>query len=246
MTTTNTPQPSSPYQSQAAETWRLMTASERADKLSHAIDKLVQLTDDAEKPKRVLAHILAQASHLDESTLLTGATGESNELYSQARGKTFVLGTEHAEKLPVLAQVFAALVAGNETAVNCASQSSFVQDMVEILEAAGISANVIYQYVADAEANAEANNETEFHDMLSDHRLAQVGMVGTLAEVQLLAAKLSKTDGILTQVIAITDQKGLSEVFCPEYIHRFCTERVRTINTTAIGGNASLLELGAG
>lgn len=239
---TNTPQPSSPYQSQAAEAWRLMTANERADKLSHAIDKLVQLIDNAEKTKRVLAHILAQASHLDESTLLTGATGESNELYSQARGKTLVLGTEHAQKLPVLVQVFAALVAGNETAVNFASQSSFAQDMVEMLEAAGISASVIYQYAADA----EASNETELHDMLSDHRLAQVGMVGTLAEVQQLAAKLSKTDGILTQVIAITDQKGLSEVFCPEYIHRFCTERVRTINTTAIGGNASLLELGAG
>lgn len=31
----------------------------------------------------------------------------------------------------------------------------------------------------------------------------------------------------------------------PDYLYRFVTERVITINTTAIGGNASLLELGA-
>jgi delta 1-pyrroline-5-carboxylate dehydrogenase len=38
--------------------------------------------------------------------------------------------------------------------------------------------------------------------------------------------------------------EGLSEMLTPDYLYRFVTERVRTINTTAIGGNASLLELG--
>jgi RHH-type proline utilization regulon transcriptional repressor/proline dehydrogenase/delta 1-pyrroline-5-carboxylate dehydrogenase len=32
----------------------------------------------------------------------------------------------------------------------------------------------------------------------------------------------------------------------PYYLHRFATERTVTINTTAVGGNASLLNLGDG
>ncbi|HCL41989.1 MAG TPA: hypothetical protein DHW73_11525, partial [Pseudomonas sp.] len=32
----------------------------------------------------------------------------------------------------------------------------------------------------------------------------------------------------------------------PHYLLRFVTERTRTINTTAVGGNASLLSLGDG
>jgi delta 1-pyrroline-5-carboxylate dehydrogenase len=35
-------------------------------------------------------------------------------------------------------------------------------------------------------------------------------------------------------------------MFQPDYLERFCTERVKTVNTTAIGGNASLIELGMG
>ena len=66
----------------------------------------------------------------------------------------------------------------------------------------------------------------------------------TDSEVQAISQELANTDGILTQVISVTDMEGLSEMLTPDYLHRFVTERVRTINTTAIGGNASLLELG--
>ena len=74
--------------------------------------------------------------------------------------------------------------------------------------------------------------------------LAQVAVAGNQSEVQAISQELAKTDGILTQVIAVTDMEGMSEMLTPDYLYRFVTERVRTINTTAIGGNASLLELG--
>ena len=75
-------------------------------------------------------------------------------------------------------------------------------------------------------------------------RLAQVAVAGDVKDVQAISQELANTDGILTQVIGMTDTEGLSDMFTLDYLYRFMTERVRTINTTAIGGNASLLELG--
>lgn len=227
-----------PYQSKKAEAWRLMTAVQRADLLNNTVASLVDLIGEGDKTDKVLTHILAQAQHIDDSAMLTGATGESNELYNQARGKTVILATKEAKKLPVAAQVVASLLTGNQTHLNAPSQEAFAFEVKTIMANVGID---------DAVFNLEDASEPEsFDDMFNDPRLAQVGIVGTVEETHALAAKLSQTDAMLTQIIAITDQDELSEVFSPDYLHRFCSERVRTINTTAIGGNASLLELGAG
>lgn len=226
---------STPYQTPDAENWRLMSIIERIEIFAERIDNIVGLTEDINIAKKVVIHVLEQARHLNDSKILVGATGESNELYNQARGKTVVIGTGNAQKLPVLVQVISALVTGNEVALNFLTKNEFAQNLVKVLFDMGLSSDVIYQ---------DGSNEAEINDMLSDVRLAQVAIVGTIEEVQELASKLSKTKGILTQIIAITDQIQLSEVFNPDFLHRFCTERVHTINTTAIGGNASLLELG--
>jgi len=70
--------------------------------------------------------------------------------------------------------------------------------------------------------------------------------VGKKEELLQIGKDLSETDGILTQLVPVTDLEGCSEMFQPDYLERFCTERVKTVNTTAIGGNASLIELGMG
>lgn len=87
-------------------------------------------------------------------------------------------------------------------------------------------------------------NDSQTVTLLYIDRLAQVAVSGNRSEVQTISQELANTDGILTQVISVTDMEGLSEMLTPDYLHRFVTERVKTINTTAIGGNASLLELG--
>ncbi len=87
-------------------------------------------------------------------------------------------------------------------------------------------------------------NDSQTITLLHIDRLAQVAVSGNGSEIQTISQELAKTDGILTQVIAVSDMEGLSEMLTPDYLHRFVTERVKTINTTAIGGNASLLELG--
>ena len=217
------------------EAWRLLGAINRASYLEQASNKLVLLTGDANKAKRLFKHLIDQASSLDNVTRMNGPTGESNDLYLSARGKTMIIGCDSAKTLPVLGQLLAALLTGNEVILHYPTQAEICNEAVEILYQAGISEDVI-----------SIANDSQLEILLHMNSLAQVAVVGAMSEVQDIAAQLAKTDGILTQVIAVTDMTGCREMLTPDYLHRFVTERVKTVNTTAIGGNASLLELVAG
>ncbi|WP_352337813.1 aldehyde dehydrogenase family protein [Psychrobacter sp. 16-MNA-CIBAN-0192] len=218
---------------QICEAWRLLTAIERASYLEVALPKLALLTGNANKARRLFAHLLSFAPKLDDVQHMIGATGESNDLYVTARGKTMVIGGESAKTMAILGQLVAALLTGNEVILHCPSQDEMCIAAVKALYQAGVSEDVI-----------SIANDSQTVTLLHIDRLAQVAVVGSRAEVQAISKTLASTDGILTQVIAITDMVGLVEMLAPDYLYRFVTERVRTINTTAIGGNASLLELG--
>lgn len=219
---------------QVCEAWRLLTAAERAGYLELALPKLALLTGNANKARRLFTHLLSKAPMLDEVQRMIGATGESNDLYVTARGKTMVIGGESAKTLAILGQLVAALLTGNEVILHCPSQDEMCIAAVKALYEAGISDDVI-----------SIANDSQTVTLLHIDRLAQVAVAGSRAEVQAISQMLAETDGILTQVIAVTDMVDLVEMLAPDYLYRFVTERVRTINTTAIGGNASLLELGA-
>lgn len=191
------------------------------------------LTGDANKAKRLFNHLLEAAPSLDEVHRMVGATGESNDLYVTARGKTMVIGSESARAMAVLGQLIAALLTGNEVILHCPSQDEMCNEAAKILYETGISDDVL-----------SVANDSQTITLLHIDRLAQVAVSGNGSEIQTISQELAKTDGILTQVIAVSDMEGLSEMLTPDYLHRFVTERVKTINTTAIGGNASLLELG--
>lgn len=191
------------------------------------------LTGDVNKSKRLFNHLLSAAPSLDEVHRLTGATGESNDLYVTARGKTMIIGAESAKVLPVLGQLVAALLTGNEVILHCPSQIEVCEEAAKALYETGISDDVL-----------SVANDSQTITLLYIDRLAQVAVAGSNSEVQDISQELANTDGILTQVISVTDMDGLSEMLTPDYLHRFVTERVKTVNTTAIGGNASLLELG--
>ena len=218
---------------QVCEAWRLLSAVNRATYLEAAIPRLALLTGDANKAKRLFHHLLSAAPHLDEVQRMTGATGESNDLYVTGRGKTMVIGGESARAMAVLGQLVAALLTGNEVILHCPSQAEMCDEAAKILYETGISDDVL-----------SVANDSQTITLLYIDRLAQVAVAGNNSEIQTISQELANTDGILTQVIAVTDMEGMSEMLTPDYLHRFVTERVRTINTTAIGGNASLLELG--
>lgn len=219
---------------QVCEAWRLLSAVERAVYLEAAIPKLALLTGDANKARRLFSHLLSAAPSLDEVHRMTGATGESNDLYVTARGKTMVIGGESAKAMAVLGQLIAALLTGNEVILHCPSQEDMCEAAAKALYATGISDNVL-----------SVANDSQTVTLLHIDRLAQVAVAGSSAEIQEISQTLANTDGILTQVIAVTDMEGFLEMLTPDYLYSFVTERVITINTTAIGGNASLLELGA-
>lgn len=218
---------------QVCEAWRLLSTVERASYLEAAIPKLALLTGDASKAKQLFNHLLKAAPKLDDVQRMTGATGESNELYVTARGKTMVYGGDSAKAMAVLGQLIAALLTGNEVILHCPSQKEMCAEAAKILYSAGVSADVL-----------SVANDSQTSTLLHIDRLAQVAVAGSRAQAQAISQQLASTDGILTQVIAVTDMEEFFEMLSPDYLYRFVTERVMTINTTAIGGNASLLELG--
>lgn len=220
---------------QRCEAWRLLTAQQRAEYLKAAADTLSELADDTAKAQRLFAHVLAQADMLDEKVELTGATGESNTLYVTARGKTMIVGTNSADVLPVMGQLIAALLAGNEVILHYPSHDELCEQICGVLRQAGVFEDVI-----------SVANDSQLEVLLHMGRLATVGVVASTQELAKLASIIASTDGILTQIVAVTDNLGCKEMFEPDFILRYCTERVMTINTTAIGGNASLIELGMG
>ena len=48
---------------------------------------------------------------------------------------------------------------------------------------------------------------------------------------------LAQRSGVLVQYAAETDPQGCSTLLQPDHLLRFVTEKTRTINTTAVGGN---------
>ena len=229
-------------QSKQVENWRLMTASARRDRLATACETLITLLPDSQhgNAKRVFAQLLTQANKLDAVTDMDGATGESNELRHTARGKALIVGLPSAHgssyaSLLLMAQAVSALLAGCEVILRCVEQQNLTANLQEAFLTAGVPDLVI-----------DVANDADLVTLLHMSRLAVVGVVGIQKEVNEVANTLAQTDGILTQLVPITDLEGGHEIFAPDFVFHYSTERVKTVNTTAIGGNASLIELGMG
>lgn len=222
-------------QAKQCEAWAQLGAVNRSVILAEASRKLADITPNSEQSQHLFNHLLSQAPTLDEVTRLTGATGESNDLYLAARGKAMILGTEAANPIAFLGQLIAALLTGNEVFLRFPSQQQLCEEAMAIFNQSGVYPGVM-----------SIANDSQLTTLLNISRLAVLGAVGQKEELLQIGKDLSETDGILTQLVPVTDLEGCSEMFQPDYLERFCTERVKTVNTTAIGGNASLIELGMG
>lgn len=82
-----------------------------------------------------------------------------------------------------------------------------------------------------------------YHQLIeSDVRC--VGYVGNPSVEATLNRQLAKRTGAIVSLVSETDLLTLPVAHDPHLSLRFITERTRTINITAVGGNATLLELG--
>ncbi|MEJ2763612.1 aldehyde dehydrogenase family protein [Photobacterium sp. MCCC 1A19761] len=176
------------------------------------------------------------AEHVAETLLMPGPTGESNELYCAGRGSFVVTADAETPLVAVVGQIAAALVTGNTVFV-CLPSNSVVSagELVAQLEHCGCVGGVI-----------TAVESADLTALVSHPSVAGVAYAGTLSTSQALARQLAARDGLLAQLICETDCESLPVIGSPTYSLRFVTERTRTINVTAVGGNATLLELGSG
>ncbi|PSL14126.1 delta-1-pyrroline-5-carboxylate dehydrogenase [Marinobacterium halophilum] len=215
------------------EAWNRRGFADRCQLLASALDHLPAHADAA-LTVRLAQQLLDDAKPLGETQLMPGPTGESNELYLTGRGVALVLGTADSTETLVSCQLIAALACGNAVVVQWNGHEAWLTQLVEALYTAGVPRAAL--------ALDTKTPELELFSM-DDLRLLVTSCKPAL-EIELNRA-LAIHDGVLIQLVAETDLQHSPLLTSPDFLLRLVTEKTRTTNTTAVGGNATLLELGS-
>ncbi|MFH0226989.1 1-pyrroline-5-carboxylate dehydrogenase [Vibrio furnissii] len=215
----------------AWENWNLTGFDSKCESLL-SVKKNLESTMPA--LAKVISYQLQQASTLlAHPHQFVGPTGETNELYTAGRGVALIVQDDSSNeaKLAVAAQLCAALAAGNSV-VLCSDDAELTSALSSAYEQSTLPANVLQFATFDA-----------YHQLMeSDIRC--MGYVGKTAVERSLNRQLAKRSGAIVSLMSETDFAALPVANDPHLSLRFITERTRTINITAVGGNATLLELG--
>jgi delta 1-pyrroline-5-carboxylate dehydrogenase len=167
---------------------------------------------------------------------MAGPTGETNELYAAGRGVALVIVDDCEEKVPALqtatAMITAALLAGNSVQL-CSDDVQFNTLIADAAKQANLPTNLVQVASYDAA------------QQLLSCDVRSAGYVGNSQTAQAINLQLAKRDGAIVGLVAETDLATMNVANDPHLSLRFITERTRTINITAVGGNATLLELGS-
>lgn len=165
---------------------------------------------------------------LAEPEVMPGPTGELNLLRREARGVLLCLGQEPFSAVDWATGIAAALVSGN-CVVAAASEKNqaLAQALIGWFWQAGVPAEALVPaWVPDFAELQALHLDPRVRGLVVGHCQKQVRM-----SARLLARR---DDGILPLI---------AEPFSPLYLHRFVTEKSISINTTAAGGNASLMTM---
>ena len=208
--------------------WKAFPLMKRMDVLRQAIDKL-EVSNDILNPLN--AYLEQAENYLQKPTMLPGPTGETNELYLVSLGVCLIDTNEEETPLWLL-PLFAALISGNSVVIGASKQHQvMLQKLQNIFSQQKL--NFLVLTVQDE----------EWLQLLTSYNIAAVSCLNDSARVKKLARLLADRDGALIRFIYETNLM----TYCSQRSHHdlieFSTEKTRTINITAIGGNASLLEL---
>ncbi|WP_260260493.1 1-pyrroline-5-carboxylate dehydrogenase [Vibrio intestinalis] len=216
----------------AWENWNLTDFDSKTEALLSLKNILAQSQPTLDA---VIGFHLEQASALLAQThQLVGPTGETNELYTAGRGVAAIIVEQSSEnaQLAAMAQITAALVAGNSVVI-CSDDQDFTENLDAAYQQSSLPTNLMQFTAFDA-----------FQQVLeSDVR--SVGWVGSTKAELSLNQQLATRTGAIVSLVSETDLDALNVAHDPHLSLRFITERTRTINITAVGGNATLLELGS-
>ena len=175
---------------------------------------------------------------------LTGPTGERNELSFWPKGAVACIAMDGESAVGnLIAQTGAALAAGN-TAVLWHPEAGAAEAVAKVLHKAGVP-----QYAVQAVAPGK---DATLSDLVSAEAIDLVAFAGEGQTAREAAAVLAGTEGPLRQLVLFHETAADSDDFIgqgqpvassPHYLYRFVHERSLSVDTTASGGNASLLSI---
>lgn len=199
------------------------------------LNQFTTLLEGAEKVEANIAKIMKHALFLAQSfiattELLPGPTGETNEFYYVPRGKVLLIHQafepmSHKISIYLLSL---SLAAGNET--------FFVSDDSALKKQ-------VYELFG---AHEGVNKRLHFIEMNGTDNLFQdmqlLAFLGGKPQEDILYKKLIKANNNIVGMISQTEFDQPWLLYDEKLIFQFVHERVRSINVTAIGGNADLIE----
>lgn len=216
----------------AWENWNLTGYEQR----SAAITSFTKVLSQKESATSAVCsyHLEKSEALLAKTHLMPGPTGETNELYTAGRGVCLLLQDESSDtgRQAVTAQLICALLAGNAVILS-SDDAVFTLAIEQAISSTSLPAHVLQ--VIPRESAQE----------ILECDVRALGFVGSPEQEILLNRSLSNRNGAIVSFISETDLVGLPTALDPFLALRFVTERTRTINITAVGGNATLLELGS-
>ncbi|GLS92432.1 1-pyrroline-5-carboxylate dehydrogenase [Psychromonas marina] len=217
--------------------WNKVSCSARTEVLLNWADDIEQLSTLGPAASKLVKYQIKNGLALIENEkVMPGPTGESNELYTSGRGVFVIHCSEDAPLSAIAAIASTSLLAGNCIILTlpngkCENANQIKSTLIN----AGIPESVVQ--VSPIEIK---------NTLISDPSIAGLVYVGQLSESIQLNRLLAEKKGLLTQLILETELNSLNSIIDKYFILRFITEKTRTINITAVGGNAALLELGCG
>jgi len=217
--------------------WNNLGANKRAECLLDWADVLLKDNTLGSMPSKMIKYQIQEALPLIATDkIMPGPTGESNELYSSGRGTFVITACENVPVVGVAGLIAGALIAGN-CILLCLpeSENSLAKKLMTAFKCVGIGKNVIQ--VVDFK---------NIDSIIENQSTAGVGYAGEETQAIKINKQLASRDGLIAQLIVESDFKQFSTLTDCFFVYRFITERTRTINMTAVGGNAKLLAFGSG
>jgi len=228
---------------EVAPAWAATPAARRAAILEAAAGRLERNDAGAVRSAGYLRFYAAQCrAEWGGPQVLPGPTGERNEVSLAPRGVIACLAAgDDAGLAALVGQSAAALAAGNGVLL-WHPDEALVAQVATLFREAGLPEGVLCGLAPGGDGDLEG--------LLIAPGLAAVALAGPDALADAAARVLAACDGPIRPLIrhletaAAGAALGTPLAGSPHYLHRFAHERTLSIDTTASGGNASLLSLG--
>lgn len=207
--------------------WSVQPVNERISVVRQLLAQLTSKSSEGYSDALVQARaqLLAIEPQLSKPKVLPGPTGESNKLYLEARGTVVCMRDIDTTFDFWLMSVITALGTGN-TVIALVDDKHMSQTLgcLKALQKAGIHPGVF-----------QIAKQSQLKSILSNEHLAGVVIDSGSTLKKWVGERLAARDTAILPLITAQTSQSL--------FHRLVTEKTITIDTTAAGGNASLMTM---